>query len=65
MANHLNNYFNPAQPFDTEEITFGAGVTALSEACAFVTCDFDANEAILLGMPMYSGFSKDLTLRTG
>ncbi|KAI0531850.1 pyridoxal phosphate-dependent transferase [Xylaria digitata] len=49
MAHHLNTHFAPAQAIDAEEITFAAGVTNLNEACALVTCNPDAGEAIMLG----------------
>lgn len=63
MAEHLNAHFRPVEQFGPEEITFAAGVTALNEACAMLTCDTD--EAIMLGMPVYGAFSIDLTMRTG
>ncbi|PKS13387.1 hypothetical protein jhhlp_000158 [Lomentospora prolificans] len=63
MANHLNVYFQPAQPIGPEEITFAAGVTDINEACALVTCN--PGESIMLGRPNYSSFSKDLVMRTG
>ncbi|KAI0197338.1 pyridoxal phosphate-dependent transferase [Xylaria flabelliformis] len=65
MANHMNKYFEPASPIDAEEITFAAGVTDLNEACALVTCNPDAKEAIMLGRPVYGSFSRDLCMRTG
>ncbi|KAI0420287.1 PLP-dependent transferase [Xylaria grammica] len=65
MANHLNAHFAPASAIDAEEITFAAGVTNLNEACALVTCNPDADEAIMLGKPVYGAFSLDLCLRTG
>jgi 1-aminocyclopropane-1-carboxylate synthase len=63
MAAHLNTRFHPSIAIDAEEITFAAGVTALNEACALVTCDPD--EAILLGRPTYGAFWQDMTTRTG
>lgn len=65
MANHMNAYFNPVQKFDPEEITFAAGVTELNEVCAMLTCDPGDKESILLGMPIYGAFARDLTIRTG
>ncbi|GAP84010.1 putative classes I and II family [Rosellinia necatrix] len=65
MANHINNHFEPAHRIDAEEITFAAGVTDLNEACALVTCNPDADEAIMLGRPVYGAFSRDLCMRTG
>lgn len=65
MARHLNEYFRPVEAVDAEHVTFAAGVTALNQACAMVTCDADRNEAIMLGMPVYSSFSKDLAFATG
>ncbi|KAF2964933.1 hypothetical protein GQX73_g8650 [Xylaria multiplex] len=65
MAHHLNTHFAPAQAIDAEEITFAAGVTNLNEACALVTCNPDAGEAIMLGRPVYGAFSLDLCMRTG
>ncbi|KAI0814345.1 PLP-dependent transferase [Xylaria sp. FL0064] len=65
MANHLNEHFAPAHAVDAEQITFAAGVTNLNEACALVTCNPNANEAIMLGTPIYGQFSLDMCLRTG
>ncbi|KAI0445492.1 PLP-dependent transferase [Xylaria telfairii] len=65
MANHINKHFEPARPIDSEEITFAAGVTDINEACALVTCNPDAGEAIMLGRPVYGAFSLDLCMRTG
>ncbi|OTA96534.1 hypothetical protein M434DRAFT_392721 [Hypoxylon sp. CO27-5] len=65
MAKHLNAHFDPVQDIDPEEITFAAGVTALNEACAQITCDPDKQESILLGKPTYGGFARDLCIRTG
>ncbi|KAI0491165.1 PLP-dependent transferase [Xylaria cf. heliscus] len=65
MANHLNKHFEPARPIDAEDITFAAGVTDINEACAMVTCNPDVGDAIMLGRPVYGGFSDDLCMRTG
>ncbi|KAK6953322.1 hypothetical protein Daesc_005625 [Daldinia eschscholtzii] len=65
MAKHLNAHFKPAKKIDSEEITFAAGVTALNEASALLTCNPDNQEGILLGGPVYGAFSRDLTMRTG
>ncbi|KAH8897571.1 PLP-dependent transferase [Thozetella sp. PMI_491] len=65
MAQHMNAYFSPVQPFDAEQLTFAAGVTDLNEICALVTCNPDANESIMLGGPVYGAFSRDLVMRTG
>ncbi|KAI1424379.1 PLP-dependent transferase [Xylaria sp. FL1777] len=65
MANHLNEHFAAARTIDADEITFAAGVTYLNEACALVTCNPEANEAIMLANPVYGAFSIDLCLRTG
>ncbi|KAI1371326.1 acc synthase [Hypoxylon crocopeplum] len=65
MAGHLNTHFNPVQEIDPEEITFAAGVTELNEVCTQITCDSDSNDSILLGKPVYGGFARDLTIRTG
>ncbi|KAI1412752.1 acc synthase [Hypoxylon sp. FL1857] len=65
MAKHLNAHFDPVQDIDPEEITFAAGVTALNEACALLTCDPDKQESILLGKPIYGAFARDLGIRTG
>lgn len=65
MANHLNIHFKPASPFESEEITFAAGVTALNESCALLLCDPDADESVMLGTTIYGSFSKDLVMRTG
>ncbi|KAI0405233.1 PLP-dependent transferase [Xylaria palmicola] len=65
MASHINKHFGPAHAVDAEEITFAAGVTDLNEACALVTCNPDADEAIMLGGPVYGSFSRDLYMRTG
>ncbi|KAI8960368.1 PLP-dependent transferase [Daldinia sp. FL1419] len=65
MAKHLNAHFEPAREIDPEEITFAAGVTALNEACALLTCDPGKQEGILLAGPVYGAFSRDLTMRTG
>lgn len=63
MSAFLNTHFHPATPFDPEQITCAAGVTALNETCAMLACD--PGEAIMLGMPIYGSFSRDLTLKTG
>lgn len=63
MAKHLNTFFKPASDISAEEITFAAGVTALNEACALLTCD--EGEAIMLARPNYGTFLRDLTTRTG
>lgn len=65
MAKHLNAHFKPAHKIDPEEITFAAGVTALNEASALLTCNPDNQEGILLGGPVYGAFHRDLTMRTG
>ena len=65
MAVHLNEYFSPFQPLKGDDITFAAGVTALNEACAFVTCDADSRDAIMLGKYNYGAFPEDMTTRTG
>ncbi|KAJ3561047.1 hypothetical protein NPX13_g9095 [Xylaria arbuscula] len=65
MASHLNEYFAPVKQVDAEEITFAAGVTILNETCALVTCNPDADEAIMVGGPIYGSFSRDLCMRTG
>lgn len=65
MADHINKHFESASPIDAEEITFAAGVTDLNEACALVTCNPDAREAIMLSRPGYGAFSRDLCMRTG
>ncbi|KAI1654474.1 PLP-dependent transferase [Daldinia decipiens] len=65
MAKHLNAHFKPAYEIDPEEITFAAGVTALNETSALLTCNPDNQEGILLGGPVYGAFSRDLTMRTG
>lgn len=65
MADYLNSHFKPVQQIDAEEITFAAGVTVLNEICALVTCNPDADESILLGMPSYGSFRTDLAMRTG
>ncbi|KAI1468319.1 PLP-dependent transferase [Daldinia caldariorum] len=65
MSKHLNTHFNPAQKVNPEEITFAAGVTALNEASALITCNPGNQEGLLLGRPVYGAFSRDLTMRTG
>lgn len=65
MASHVNEHFAPVKQVDAEEITFAAGVTILNETCALVTCNPDADEAILVGGPIYGSFSRDLCMRTG
>ncbi len=65
MAKHLNDHFAPAHTIDAEQITFAAGVTALNEACALVTCNPDAGDVIMIGRPVYGPFSRDLCMRTG
>ncbi|KAL7619776.1 hypothetical protein AAE478_010318 [Parahypoxylon ruwenzoriense] len=65
MAKHLNAHFKPVHEIDSEQITFAAGVTALNEACAQITCNPESKESIMLGMPVYGSFSKDLVMRTG
>lgn len=65
MATHLNEYFQPAQAIEPEEITFAAGVTDLNEVCAMVTCNPNSGDSIMLGKPVYGPFNKDLAMRTG
>ncbi|MCJ1290796.1 hypothetical protein MMC34_002338 [Xylographa carneopallida] len=65
MAKHLNAQFRPVQAIDPEEVTFAAGVTDLNEVCAMVTCDPERHDSIMLGMPIYGPFAKDLVMRTG
>ncbi len=63
MAVHMNTYFDPTSEIDAQEITFAAGVTALSEACAMAICD--EGDAIMLPTPVYDYFDRDLAMRTG
>ena len=65
MAVHLNEFFEPSKLIDPENITVAAGVTALNEACALVTCDSSSCDAIMLGKYNYGAFPTDMTLRTG
>lgn len=63
MAGHINRYFKPHTPVETDEIVFSSGVTAINEIVALNLTD--PGEGILLGMPIYGNFRTDLTIRSG
>ncbi|RDW75299.1 hypothetical protein BP6252_06441 [Coleophoma cylindrospora] len=62
MASHINDYFSPHEPVQSEHITFTAGVTGLNEMISLSVTD--EGQAILLGRPIYGSFYGDLVTKS-
>ncbi len=62
MADFVNTKFLPASLIAAEDISFISGVTALDEILALSLTE--ANEGLLLGMPIYGSFAPDFRTKS-
>ncbi|KZO97243.1 PLP-dependent transferase [Calocera viscosa TUFC12733] len=63
FLNRPDGAFSPLQPIKSEDIVFGAGVSALIDMLAFHIAD--AGTGVLIAAPYYAGFNSDLNARCG
>ncbi len=62
MSNFLNTNFAPAWPIVKDCVVLVSGITALNEILAL--CLAEANDGILVGMPIYGSFTADLLTKS-
>ena len=62
FAEYFNRRFNPVKPVAPEHLIAASGVSAVLDMTTYVLTD--EGDGILIGRPLYTGFSGDLTARS-
>ena len=57
MTGHINRLFHPHTPLNSDDILFGAGVTAILDELGFVIAS--EGDAVLYSSPVYQSFKYD------